>query len=222
MAFGPIMKLSTDTGLELELAPFAREDTSAFLPGFQKASITKYLHLNYAQTPETEQEWYDSMIRDQASRVWGIWVVEGGRRRLIGDTAIEQIRGKGMLTATTGIVIVDDAYHGRGIATAAHRARSWYAFNYLAITRLVSYVYDGNRSSHHVIEKVGYSEHHETRNECFANGEWMSVHVMECLNPADWSWRLWWGNDRPPRKNLEARKRTEAALDWAHVNVTLL
>jgi len=216
------MKLQTDTGLEVELAPFMRDDVGAFLPGFQKASITRYLHQNSAQTLETEQEWYDSMIRDQTSRTWGIWAVEDTRRHLIGTTSIEQIRGSGILTATTGIVIVDDAYHGRGIATATHRARSWYAFNSLAITRLVSYVYDGNGRSRHVIEKVGYSEHHETRNECFANGKWMSVHVMECLNPDDWAWRLWWGSDRPPRKNLEARRRTEEALEWARAHVTLL
>ena len=36
MAFGPIMKLTTESGLKLELAPFTREEVLVFIAGFQK------------------------------------------------------------------------------------------------------------------------------------------------------------------------------------------
>jgi hypothetical protein len=36
MAFAPIMKLKTTSGLHIELAPFTREEIAAFLPAFQR------------------------------------------------------------------------------------------------------------------------------------------------------------------------------------------
>ena len=221
MAFGPIMKLTTEKGDHIELAPFSREETAQFLPAFQQSSYTRYLHTDIAQTIETEFEWYNKIIHADDSRVWGIWIGEASGRKLIGNTVIEKIEGRNMPRGTTGIVITDKTYWGRGIASAAHQARTLYAFERLGLVRLISYVYEGNGGSLSALEKVGYTLHHVTRNELYNQGKWQAVNVLECLNPADWAWRQWWGNDRPPLKNLEARKRTEAALAWAHKNVVL-
>lgn len=221
MALGPIMKLKTDAGLQLELAPFTREEVAGFVEGFQKASVTKYLHTDVAQTIETEQEWYDKVIHDQNSRLWGIWAVQNDKRMLIGNTVIEQIEGKSLTRGTTGIVIVNKEYWGKGIATATHKARTWYAFKHLGLNRLISYVYEDNAPSRRAIEATGYSLHHVTRNELFKDGRWQAVHVLECLNPDDWAWQQWWGHDRPTRKAVEARARTLEALAWAEKNVEL-
>lgn len=222
MAFAPIMKLKTKSGLRIELAPFTRDEVAGFLPAFQKASITRYLHMHIAQTIETEYEWYDKMIHDQNSRLWGIWAVEGGKRTLIGNTVIEQIEGMGLTKGTTGIVIANKEYWGKGIATATHKARTWYAFKQLGINRLVSYIYEDNAPSMRAIEASGYFLHHITRNELFTDGKWQPVHMFECLNPDDWAWRLWWGDDRPTRKAIEARAKALEALQWAQENVELL
>jgi RimJ/RimL family protein N-acetyltransferase len=215
------MKLKTASGLHIELAPFTRDEVSNFLQGFQKASITQYLHMHIAQTIETEYEWYDKVIHDQNSRLWGIWANEGDKRTLIGSTVIEQIEGKGLTKGVTGIAIVNKEYWGKGIATATHKARTWYAFKHLGLNRLISYIYEDNVPSRRAIEAVGYFLHHITRNELFKDGRWQSVYMLECLNPDEWSWKLWWGDDRPTRKSLEARKLTEAALDWAKTHVKL-
>lgn len=222
MAFGPIMKLSTSTGLKLELAPFTREEAEIFTEGFQKSSVTKFLSSDIAQTKETEQAWYDGILQDKLSRIWGIWVVEKNSRKLIGNTSIEKVEMSNMPRAVTGIVITDKNYWGKGIATAMHKARCFYAFERMRIVRLISYIYDGNEPSLRALEKVGYSLHHRTRNEMYNQGEWLAVNAMDCINPLDWAWSLWWGSDRVPRKNLEARKATEASLDWARKNVVML
>ena len=59
------------------------------------------------------------------------------------------------------------------------------------------------------------------RNFQFIDGHYVHEDMLECLNPADWAWRLWWGDDRPSRKNLQARKKTEAALAWSREHIVL-
>ena len=58
MAFGPMMKLTTDRGLSVELAPFARDNLVVFVEGFARGTVTQYLSAHRAQTIETEQAWY--------------------------------------------------------------------------------------------------------------------------------------------------------------------
>lgn len=222
MAFGSIMRLKTSSGLNIELAPFTREEAELFVEGFQKASVTRFLGNDIAQTRETEQAWYDAIQQDKLARIWGIWVVEKHSRKLIGNTSIEKVEMNNMPRATTGIVITDKNYWGKGIATATHKARSLYAFERMRIVRLMSYIYDGNEPSLRALEKVGYNLHHRTRNEMYNQGEWLAVNVMECINPLDWAWSLWWGNDRVPRKNLDACKAAAASLEWARHNVEML
>ncbi len=71
MAFGPMMKLTTDRGLSVELAPFARDNLAVFVEGFARGTVTQYLSAHRAQTIETEQAWYDEMIKDKTKLVWG-------------------------------------------------------------------------------------------------------------------------------------------------------
>ena len=221
MAFGPMMKLITDRGLSVELAPFARDNLNVFVEGFARGTVTQYLSAHRAQTIETEQAWYDEMIKNKTSLNWGIWAVDGDKRQLIGNTALTEITKDHVHYATSGIVIADKKYWGQGIASACHRARTWYAFENLGLHRIKSAVIHGNAASWRALEKCGYELVYTERNEEFVNGKLRHMDCLECLNPADWAWRQWWGDDRPPRKSLEARKRAQAAVDWARQNVTL-
>lgn len=225
MAFGPIMKLTTEKGDHIELAPFTREEAQAMVPGLQKHSVLRHLGMSVI-TAEMEGDWYDKKSKDESSVLWGIWVVGKQGGTLIGSTAINDIGPHvssqvNMRQGTTGITITDTNYWGRGIASAAHRARTWYAFEHLGLIRLKSAVAQTNVPSQRALEKVGYVQIFVERNFQFLGGKYVHENMLECLNPADWAWRQWWGNDRPPLKNLEARKRTEAALAWAHKNVVL-
>ena len=223
MAFGPIMKLTTEKGDYIELAPFTREDSLRFVDGFARHSVTQYLSHGTAQTKETEEEWYDKMVRDHTSRVWGIWVVEDGTRTLIGSSALSDIDTKKHIhQAVSGSNIFETQYWGRGIASACHKARTQFAFEQLGLHRIKSAVLQANGGSRKALERCGYTLVYTERNELFVNGVLMHQDCLECLNPADWAWRQWWGNDRPPLKNLEARKRTEAALAWAREHVELI
>lgn len=220
MAFGQIMKLKTAAGLQIELAPFTREEAVVFVGGFERHSVSQYV-TSRVQTKETEEEWYDAMIKDQTSRIWGIWVVENGQRRLIGNSSLTHISTEHIRQAVSGSIIIDKSYWGKGIASACHKARTYFAFEQLGLHRIQSAVLQPNGGSRKALERSGYTYVYTERNEKFVNGGLVHVDYLECLNPADWAWRQWWGDDRPPRKSLEARKKTAAALAWARENVEL-
>lgn len=133
MAFGPMMTVTTKRGLELELAPFARDELRPFVDGFAHGTVTQYFAEHRAQTLETEQAWYDKTIADKESIVWGIWAKDGETWRLIGGTSLVNITRKHVHTATSGIIIVDKHYWGKGVASASHHARTWYAFENLGL-----------------------------------------------------------------------------------------
>lgn len=222
MAFGPIMKLKTTTGLALELAPFSREDLSSTLEGMQKDSVLRFISLQHkAQTIDSIQQWYDGIASDSSRMLWGIWAKEKGTRKLIGNTVLMEKSSEPIVQMVSGIVIADNAYWGKGIASACHKARTWYAFRQLGLVRIKSAVIDENHASRLALEKVGYSFVYTERNDKFVDGKFRHKDCFECLNPDDWAWRLWWGDDRPTRRAIEARDHTRSVLEWAENNVEL-
>jgi RimJ/RimL family protein N-acetyltransferase len=217
------MKLKTDAGLQLELGPFSRDNCLAFVEGMQKFSTLRYLSmLEGAQTDETEQAWYDGVIKEQNSLIWGIWVIENNQRTLVGNIALREVAPGRTSQASNGIVVTDDAYWGKGIASAAHKALVFYAFRQYGLVRIKSAVMQPNVGSWRAMEKCGYTLVYTERNQRLLNGQSIHMDNLECLNPDDWAWRLWWGNDRPSRKSVEARVRTMGVLEWAEKNVELL
>lgn len=220
MAFGHIMKLKTDTGLQIELAPFTREEVVRFADGLSRLSITRFLSQTVAQSAETEQAWYDEMIDDQTRFVWGVWVVEG-ERKLVGGFDLKEIEREVLAQAINGIVLFDKSYWGSGIASAAHKATLFYAFKQLGLVRVKSAVLHGNDASLRSMVKSGFTTVYTERNTHFRDGKPRHQDNLECLNPDDWAWRLWWGDDRPTRKAVEARAKTVEALEWAEKNVEL-
>lgn len=222
MAFGPIMRVKVGE-LDIELAPIGKEDVSAFIsPGLQTATVSRYLSIGTALTLEDEQEWYEKTRTDKDSRVWGIWVREGERRTLIGSTALNGIKRTHVHQATSGSLIADQTYWGRGIASAIHKARTWYAFQHLGLHRIMSAVLHGNVGSRKALGRSGYELVYVERNEQFVDGSLRHMDCLECLNPAEPFWSQWWHGDRPTRAAREARGRTREAMAWAEQNVTLL
>lgn len=221
MAFGHMMRVKTDAGLQFELAPFSREEVVQFADGLSRLSVTQFLSQTVAQSAETEQAWYDGMIDDQDRFMWGIWAVDG-ERKLIGGFDLKDIERGVLAQAVNGIVIFDKSYWGKGVASAAHRAALLYAFKQLGLVRIKSAVLHGNGASLRSMEKSGFNVVYTERNTHFRGGKPRHQDNLECLNPDEWAWRLWWGTDRPTRKSVEARAKTLEALQWAEENVELL
>lgn len=221
MAFGPVMRLTVGE-LTIELAPLTKESVGEFVAGMQRASVTKYLSLRTAPTLEDEIEWFDRTRAERTSLVWGIWVIQGSGRLLIGNTALADITKKHIHQATSGSMIFRKEYWGKGIASAIHKARTWYAFQHLGLHRIMSAVVHGNVASLKALQKSGYELVYVERNDVFVDGQLRHLDNLECLNPLDSFWGQWWHGERPTPRLAKARQTTRSVLDWAEKNVELL
>lgn len=220
MAFGSIMRMRVGE-LTIEMAPLNRDVMGEFIrPGVQSMNITRYM-LTQAKVLEDEYEWYDKVRGDKQSIVWGIWVVDGDERKLIGSSGLHNLDKDVFFQATSGSLIFDRDYWGRGTASAIHQARTWYAFHLLGMERIASEVLHGNIASKRALEKTGYCVTHVQRNFKFAEGKLRHMDHLECINPDALVWKRWWGDDRPTKAARDARLRTQNAMEWASKNVTL-
>ena len=221
MSFGPIMRF-TVSELQIELAPLNREVMGEFInPGLQQVSVNRYLGRHNAFVLEDEQAWYDRTREDQSSMVWGIWLIEDEKRTLIGNSALTGITVDHIRQATSGSLIFKKELWGKGIASAAHKARTWYAFHEMGLHRIMSAVLHGNGGSLKALQRSGYDLVYVERNTAFINGRLIHQDNLACLNPNEPFWSQWWHGERPTSRAIAARKLTQEALDWAEKNVEL-
>lgn len=221
MSFGPIMRFTVGE-LRIEMAPLTKEVMGEFVnPGMQQESVTRYLGRHVAPVLEDELEWYEKTRTDKTCLVWGIWVVENDQRLLIGNSALDDITRKHIHQATSGSMIFRKEYWGKGIASAAHKARTWYAFEHLGLHRIMSAVIRGNGGSLKALSRSGYRRVYVERNVEFIDGALRHLDNLECLNPNDLFWNQWWGNDNPAKVSLQARELTRSVMEWARQNVEL-
>ncbi len=222
MSFGPIVRFELDD-LVVEFAPLTRESLVEFInPGMQQHSITRYLAMHRAPVIEDEQEWYDKTRTEASSLVWGIWLVSDGERKLIGESRLTEIEHGHIHQAVSGSMIFRQEYWGKGIASAAHKARTWYGFEQLGLHRIKSAVIQANGGSRKALERSGYNLVYVERNTVFIDGQLRHQDNLECLNPTEPFWSQWFHSDQPTKAQFDARQRTLKALEWAQKHVTLL
>ncbi len=222
MSFGPIMRFKAGE-LLIELAPLTKDSMVEFVsPGMQQFEVRKYTSSHLAPVLEDELEWFEKVRTNNKSLVWGIWLVEGEERTLIGNSALSNIQTGLIQQATSGSMIFRKEYWGNGIASAAHKARTWYAFQHMGLHRIMSAVIQGNEGSLKALTRSGYTKVYVERNEKFIDGQFRHLDCLECLNPNEPFWNQWWHGDRPSNANKEARNATREVLSWAEKNVELL
>ena len=222
MSFGPKMRLKVGD-IDIELAPIAKEDLSAFVDGgIQERTVTRYLQLEVAPVLEDEHDWFEKTRTDRDALVWGVYDTTNDQRVLIGTTGVTSIQRRPVYQATSGVLIFRRDYWGKGIASSIHKARTWYLFTQVGLERIKSAYLASNLGSWKALEKSGYSYVYTERNFKFVDGKLEHEICIECLNPSPDAWRRWWGMDRPTKRALAARKQTLAALEWAEQNVQLL
>ncbi len=103
---------------------------------------------------DDEKEWWASTRSSKDRVLWGITV--DGEDTLIGTTDIHKI-GHLEQCGTTGIVIADKRWWGKGVAYRAHLLRTLYAADYLNLKLLESQVRTRNHGSRKALLKVGYT-----------------------------------------------------------------
>ncbi len=176
--FGVNMRVNFD-GFGVNLRPLAKPDIAVLTAHFSSMKVHMYTQGLYAQPYENEVEWYDKNRTDPASCLWGI--VPDGSKKVVGITALHEINSFG--SATSGIIIWDTKWWGKGVATRAHLARTLFAADYLNRTTIRSSARTKNNGSVKALLRIGYNFLGTEPRTYYRAGEYIDTQLFCWLNP---------------------------------------
>lgn len=175
--FGLTYRIEYD-GFGVTLRAFTKDELRAIAPMFSRALIQRYTLGFSANTAEDEEEYFNKNRENDKTITWAI--VPDGNDEPVGSTAIHGIDVHGK--CTSGIIIYDDKWWGKGVATRAHLIRTWVAANHAKRLIIKSHVYAENTASWRALARVGYIKTGESYGY-FHEGVYKVVYDFTWFNP---------------------------------------
>lgn len=215
MSFGPRMRIEFDK-LGVELVPLTKDDTKVILPWFQKLKNFMYTGMLFASTLEDEVEWFDRARKSETQVTWGI--KPDGSNEIVGITSIHYIRSFGG-NCSTGIVIGNTHWQGRGVGTRAHYMRTLFVSDYLNRLTITTQVRMPNVASRKALEKMGYMVTGVQPRDVYRDGEFLDTNILSWFNPYRIDVLY---PEGLPTEYEEGVNRAKTALDFARQNVVML
>lgn len=176
--FGMKMRVSYE-GFSVNLRPFRREDLPVLVEHFDSMRIHMYTMGLFAQTQESEEEWYERSRKDPNSCLWAI--VPEGQQTAVGTTGLHNIDLWG--SAVSGIIIWDTSWWGKGVATRAHLARTLFAADYLQRLTIKSAARISNKASNKALMRVGYNKTGVEPSTFCRGGKYLDTQLYCWLHP---------------------------------------
>lgn len=176
--FGIQMKIRLD-GFFVDLRPLFKADLPNLVTHFNSMKIHMYTSGLYAQTLENEEEWYNKTRSEKDSCVWGIQ--PQGSEKVVGITSLHGIDMFG--SATSGIIIWDTKWWGKGVAKRAHLGRTLFAADYLDRLTIKSSVRSENNGSRRALLGVGYNVTGLEPRTSFRAGKFIDTLNLVWINP---------------------------------------
>jgi RimJ/RimL family protein N-acetyltransferase len=170
----------TLVGSRVTLGPIKAEHLENYCRWFDDPEVTRFLERDTPITMKEEESWFARIAESEHDVLWGLFV-DGNH---LGSTSIGQIDWRNR-RGTTGIVIGDRSWWGRGVAGESHGLRTRYAFEELGLEKLVTHVIEGNTASRRALERIGYQTVGIYRHHKFHRGQWWDAWIGELLRD-DW------------------------------------
>lgn len=170
-------------GKRIYLRPILKEDIPHLLRWINNEEVTQYLAAYLPMLEKDEEQWFEDLAkRKQTDLVFAIVTVDGDK--IIGNMGIHQISWKDR-TATTGALIGEKEYWGKGYGTEAKMLLLNYAFNTLNLRKICSSVLAFNKRSYAYQLKCGYTEEGRRRKQRYRNGRYWDEILMAVFKK-DW------------------------------------
>ena len=220
--FGFPMRLKTDQGAYIVMRPFEEDEMQAVANNISSYNVARTLSLQGSQTVQQERDWFERISASQDSVHWAICWANSPSDRMgvpIGTSVLDNLKN---YRATSGVVIFDQSAWGQGIATAAHRARCYYADQVVGLNAIDSGALRSNRGSINALCRVGYEHVGSQYGLHHLDGRVEHHELLLWVNPNERNWNYFWGDSHIPIKFHKARKRARKALDWASEAVAFL
>ena len=178
-------------GKRVILRPLSENDVSQLTRWINDPQVRQFIKNSVPLNESAERNWVQSLEkRSQTDIVLGIEV----KGKLIGNIGLHRIDWKHRI-ATTGAIIGEKEYWGKGFGTDAKMALLNYAFNDLNLRKLVSHVYAFNERSLAYSLHCGYRVEGRLRRHRFVNGRYWDEIILG-LFKSDWLpyWRKYQGS----------------------------
>jgi diamine N-acetyltransferase len=166
-------------GQKVILRPIERDDIKQLVVWINDPEVNQYVTISFPMTEMAEEKWYES-LDNKKDIVLGI-EVDG---ELIGTMGIHGINWIHR-TATTGAIIGNKNYWGKGYGTDAKMILLNYAFNTLNLRKILSSVYEFNKRSLNYSLHCGYKIEGKRKKNLFRNGKYWDEILLGVFK-SDW------------------------------------
>jgi RimJ/RimL family protein N-acetyltransferase len=152
-------------GIRVTLRPLQRSDIPLLTKWINDPEVRKFLASIYPQMFEDEEEWYKKHVGNTKHIVLAI-IAEGVPIGTIGLHGINHVDG----TGTTGTLIGEKEYWGKGYGTEAKMLLLHYAFYTLNLRKIHSSVIEYNERSYDYSIGCGYKKIGVRKKEFYRDG----------------------------------------------------
>ncbi len=156
------------SGKKTNLRPVSREDIPKLLVWINNPEVRQFVSSVIPTTQKFEEDWVDGLCKDKNNIVLVIETKEGVVIGLMGLHRIDWVDR----VATTGALIGENEYWGRGFGGDAKMALLDYAFNTLNLHRINSDVIAFNERSLNYSLRCGYQIEGRKREAIFRHGKY--------------------------------------------------
>lgn len=167
-------------GLNVTLRAFREEDISELVKYFSSMKIHMYTKGLFAQTLKNELEWNEKNRKDPDGCVWAIQ--PEGCDVAIGVTSLHHINDREN-SCSSGTILWRQEWWGKGVASAAHLARTMFAADYLNRYVIRSSVRTENLGSYKALLRVGYTVWGTELRCVLRGGKWLDTYHLIWLHP---------------------------------------
>lgn len=168
------------------LCPLSAEHLSCTHRWINDPEVHQFLNSYLPMMEEDQKEWLEKVHKQKQNNIVFMIVADGKPIGSMGIHNIDHRQG----TATTGALIGEKEYWGRGYGSEAKMLLLEYAFNVLNLRKIYSNVISFNDRSYRYSLKCGYQEEARLKDHMYVRGEywdfiWLSVYRKD--------WQPLWG-----------------------------
>lgn len=158
-------------GRRVELRPLSKSDIPHLMRWINDPEIRNFIANNFPKMEASEEAWLDHLSKSDTDIILAIVTKKG---KFIGTMGIHGIKWVDR-TATTGALIGEKEYWGKGYGSEAKLLLLNYAFNTLGLRKICSSVIAFNKRSYNYSAKVGYKEEGRLKKQNFRNGKYWDL-----------------------------------------------
>lgn len=159
------------SGKMVNLRPFKKVDVARLVRWMNDPEVREFILMSRPQTEKQEEEWLERLGSNDKDIVLGIETRDG---ELIGSMGIHQINMQDRI-CTTGALIGEKEYWGKGYGTDAKMQVLNYIFNTLNLRKVCSAVVGFNERSLRYSLHCGYKIEGERREHIFKRGKYWTL-----------------------------------------------